>query len=52
MYNLHTIRNLEILLASPLNICGFTTSTFDLVLGQGAAAASPASIPSITPNSI
>ena len=34
MYNLHTIRNLEILLAFPLNVCGFVTLTFDPVLGQ------------------
>ena len=51
MYNLYAIRNLEILLAFLLNVCGFAIFTFDPVLGQRTAAASLASISSIVPNS-
>ena len=42
--SLYAIRNSETLLAALLNVCGLTTFTLDLVLGQETTAAAPINI--------
>ena len=51
MKSLHTIKNSNTLLASPLNISGLATSIFDLLLDQGIAA-SPLPLFSLPTNNV